>query len=71
MKWKGILGRAGALAALVLLACALAVTAVAQTINQDRESTLTLSFGESGKASRKWSFPSTAWRPLRRRGSMP
>lgn len=49
MKWKGILGRAGALAALVLLACALAVTAVAQTIDQDRESTLTLSFGGSGE----------------------
>lgn len=49
MKWKGILGRAGALAALVLLACALAVTAAAQTIDQDRESTLTLSFGESGE----------------------
>ena len=39
----------GAFAALVLLACALAVTAVAQTIDQDRESTLTLSFGESGE----------------------
>lgn len=49
MKWKGILGRAGAFAVLVLLACALAVTAVAQTIDQDRESTLTLSFGESGE----------------------
>lgn len=49
MKWKGILGRAGAFAVLVLLACALAVTAVAQTINQDRESRLTLSFGESGE----------------------
>ena len=49
MKWKGILGRAGALAALVLLACALAVTAAAQTINQDRENTLTVSFGESGE----------------------
>ena len=35
MKWKGILGRAGAFAALVLLACALAVTAVAQTVNRD------------------------------------
>ena len=59
MKWKGILGRAGALAALVLLACALAVTAAAQTIDLDRENTLTVSFRESGKASRKWSFPST------------
>lgn len=49
MKWKGILGRAGALAALVLLACALAVTAAAQTIDLDRENTLTLSFGESGE----------------------
>ena len=49
MKWKGILGRAGALAALVLLACALAVTAVAQTIDLDRENTLTVSFGESGE----------------------
>lgn len=49
MKWKGILGRAGAFAVLVLLACALAVTAVAQAIDQDRESTLTLSFGESGE----------------------
>ena len=70
MKWKGILGRAGALAALVLLACALAVTAVAQTIDLDRENTLTLSFGESGEGFRKWCFPSTPWRPLRRR-SMP
>ena len=49
MKWKGILGRAGAFAVLVLLACALAVNAVAQAIDQDRESTLTLSFGESGE----------------------
>ena len=49
MKWKGILGRAGAFAVLVLLACALAVTAAAQAIDQDRESTLTLSFGESGE----------------------
>ena len=49
MKWKGILGRAGALAALVLLACALAVTAAAQTIDLDRENTLTVSFGESGE----------------------
>ena len=49
MKWKGILGRAGAFAVLVLLACALAVTAVAQTIDQDRENTLTVSFGESGE----------------------
>ena len=49
MKWKGILGRAGAFAALVLLACALAVTAVAQTIDLDRENTLTVSFGESGE----------------------
>lgn len=49
MKWKGILGRAGALAALVLLACALAVTAVAQTIDLERENTLTVSFGESGE----------------------
>ena len=71
MKWKGILGRAGAFAALVLLACALAVTAAAQTIDLDRESTLTCLLGRAGKASRKWSFPSTAWRPLRRRGSMP
>lgn len=49
MKWKGILGRAGAFAALVLLACALAVTAAAQTIDLDRENTLTVSFGESGE----------------------
>lgn len=49
MKWKGMLGRAGAFAVLVLLACALAVTAAAQTIDLDRESTLTLSFGESGE----------------------
>ena len=49
MKWKGILGRAGALAALVLLACALAVTVAAQTIDLDRENTLTVSFGESGE----------------------
>lgn len=49
MKWKGILGRAGAFAVLVLLACALAVTAAAQTIDLDRENTLTVSFGESGE----------------------
>ena len=61
----------GAFAALVLLACALAVTAVAQTIDQDRESTLTLSFGgERGRLPGSGVFPSTPWRPLRRR-SMP
>lgn len=47
MKWKEILGRAGTFAVLVLLACALAVTAAAQAIDQDRESTLTLYFGEN------------------------
>ena len=47
MLWKEILGRAGTFAVLVLLACALAVTAAAQAIDQDRESTLTLYFGEN------------------------